>query len=93
MSNWQEWMVWLLLTLCVARIILGGVRFFRRARRGESPCTGCPHGAGSHKCKCSSTHCETKAGTCFCEDSSNVSRLSEEKKRENDKKTKKCCCG
>lgn len=93
MSNWQEWMVWLLLTLCVARIILGGVRFFRRTRRGESPCTGCPHGAGSHKYKCSSTHCETKAGTCFCKDPSNVSRLSGEKKRENDKKTKKCCCG
>lgn len=41
MSNWQEWVVWILLVLCVARIVWGGYRFYRRTKRGESPCAGC----------------------------------------------------
>ena len=47
MSNWQEWVVWILLAFCGVRIIQGGYRFFRRTRRGESPCAGCSQRGGS----------------------------------------------
>jgi hypothetical protein len=41
MSNWQTWVVALLLLLCVIRIGLGVYRMFTRAKRGESSCSCC----------------------------------------------------
>ena len=36
--NWQEWVVGLLIVLCVARILYGIYLFFRRVKENDNPC-------------------------------------------------------
>ena len=38
MINWQEWVVGVLVVLCIARIIYGIFLFFRRTRENKNPC-------------------------------------------------------
>lgn len=42
MSNWQEWVVGLLLLLCAVRIGQNIYLFFRRAKEKKDPCANCP---------------------------------------------------
>ena len=44
MNNWQEWVVGVLVVLCIARIIYGIFLFFRRTRESENPCDSCVSG-------------------------------------------------
>ncbi|MBB4043557.1 hypothetical protein [Bacteroides reticulotermitis] len=44
MSNWQEWVVLVLVALCVLRILYGFLLFFRRARKSKNPCDSCVSG-------------------------------------------------
>ena len=60
MSNWQDWVVALLLVLCMGRIVYNVVRSFRRAGRGESPCSHC---SGA----CSSRHFSVQDDSCCCQ--------------------------
>lgn len=42
--NWQEWIVGLLVMLCVLRIVYGFYRFFRRSKGNANPCANCVSG-------------------------------------------------
>ena len=42
--NWQEWVVGLLIVLCVARILYGIYLFFRRVKESDNPCASCASG-------------------------------------------------
>ena len=42
--NWQEWVVGLLIVLCVARILYGIYLFFRRVKENDNPCASCASG-------------------------------------------------
>lgn len=81
MSDWQDWAVTLLLILCVGRIIFGVVRSFRRAGRGENPCSHC---AGCSSFRSSSRQIgpvdEAEKGVCACCE-----------KKKAGKKKKSCC--
>ena len=44
MSNWQGWVVALLLLFCAVRIGMSIYSFFRRAREGGNPCDTCATG-------------------------------------------------
>ena len=44
MINWQEWVVGVLVVLCIARIIYGIFLFFRRTRENKNPCDSCVSG-------------------------------------------------
>ena len=35
MNNWQDWVVGVLVVLCIARVIYGIFRFFRRTRENQ----------------------------------------------------------
>ena len=41
MINWQEWVVGVLVVLCIARIIYGVFLFFRHTRENKNPCDSC----------------------------------------------------
>ena len=36
--DWQEWVVALLIVLCVARMVYGIYNFFRSTKNNENPC-------------------------------------------------------
>ena len=42
--NWQEWVVGLLIILCVARILYGIYVFFHRVKENDNPCASCASG-------------------------------------------------
>lgn len=42
--NWQEWIVGLLIVLCVVRLVYSLRLFFRRARNNDNPCASCASG-------------------------------------------------
>lgn len=42
--NWQEWVVALLILLCVFRMVSRIYTFFRQTRKNESPCSTCVSG-------------------------------------------------
>lgn len=44
MNNWQEWIVGILLVLCVIRIVYGILLFFRRVKEKKNPCSRCISG-------------------------------------------------
>ena len=44
MNNWQEWVVGVLVVLCIARIIYGIFLFFRHTRENKNPCDSCVSG-------------------------------------------------
>ena len=44
MINWQEWVVGVLVVLCIARIIYGIFLFFRHTRENKNPCDSCVSG-------------------------------------------------
>ena len=44
MNNWQEWVVGVLIVLCIARVIYGIYIFFRRTRESANPCDSCVSG-------------------------------------------------
>ena len=44
MNNWQEWVVGVLIVLCIARVIYGIYLFFRRTRDSGNPCDSCVSG-------------------------------------------------
>ena len=44
MNNWQDWVVGVLVVLCIARVIYGIFRFFRRTRENQNPCDSCVSG-------------------------------------------------
>ena len=39
MNNWQEWVVGVLVVLCIVRLVYGIYTFFRRTRDSGNPCT------------------------------------------------------
>ena len=51
MINWQEWVVGVLVVLCIARIIYGIFLFFRRTRENKNPCDSCVSGCELKKYK------------------------------------------
>lgn len=44
MNNWQEWIVGVLVVLCIARLVYGIYTFFRRTRDSGNPCDSCVSG-------------------------------------------------
>lgn len=44
MNNWQEWVVGVLIVLCIVRVIYGIYIFFRRTRESANPCDSCVSG-------------------------------------------------
>lgn len=42
--NWQEWVVGLLIVLCIARILYGIYVFFHRVNKNDNPCANCASG-------------------------------------------------
>lgn len=42
--NWQEWVVGILVVLCVLRLIYSVRLFFRRAKNDDNPCANCASG-------------------------------------------------
>ena len=44
MSNWQSWVVGVLVVACIARMIYGILLFFRRAKENKNPCSTCVTG-------------------------------------------------
>lgn len=42
--DWQEWVVALLIIVCVVRVGYGISVFFRRSKKKESPCASCATG-------------------------------------------------
>ncbi|MEY8684941.1 hypothetical protein AB9N12_01950 [Bacteroides sp. AN502(2024)] len=41
MNNWQDWVVGVLVVLCMARVIYGIFLFSRRTRENQNPCDSC----------------------------------------------------
>lgn len=46
MNNWQEWVVGVLVILCIARVVYGMFLFFRRTQESANPCDSCASGCG-----------------------------------------------
>lgn len=44
MSNWQEWVVGILVVACIIRMVYGIFLFFRQAREKKNPCSTCVTG-------------------------------------------------
>ena len=44
MNNWQEWVVGVLIVLCIVRVIYGIYIFFHRTRESANPCDICVRG-------------------------------------------------
>lgn len=42
--DWQEWVVALLIVLCVARMVYGIYNFFCSTKNNENPCASCASG-------------------------------------------------
>lgn len=70
MSNWQQWVVIILLLLCFGRIGWGVYAFFRRAKKKGNPCDSCVTGCDLKQLmdkkqeKCRSTSKEAKKKCC-----------------------------
>lgn len=68
--NWQEWVVGLLIVLCVARILYGIYLFFRRVKENDNPCASCASGCElkdmmeKKQKECSSKKKNTKKNCC-----------------------------
>lgn len=68
--NWQEWVVGLLIVLCVARILYGIYLFFRRVKESDNPCASCASGCElkdmmeKKQKECSSKKKNTKKNCC-----------------------------
>ena len=68
--NWQEWVVGLLIILCVARILYGIYVFFRRVKENDNPCASCASGCElkdmmeKKRKECSSKKKNTKKNCC-----------------------------
>ncbi|MBQ9884803.1 MAG: hypothetical protein IJM43_10240 [Bacteroidaceae bacterium] len=41
LGNWQEWVVALVVVLCVAKVALSIFQTYKRGTEGNSPCAGC----------------------------------------------------
>lgn len=41
MNNWQEWVVGMLIVLCLCRMVHGAFIFFCRAKENKNPCDTC----------------------------------------------------
>ena len=50
MNNWQDWVVGVLVVLCIARVIYGIFLFFRRMRENQNPCDSCVSGCELYIC-------------------------------------------
>lgn len=44
MNNWQEWVVGILIVLCLSRMVYGLFVFFRRTKENKNPCDACVSG-------------------------------------------------
>ena len=44
MNNWQEWVVGVLVVLCITRVVYGIFLFFRCTRENQNPCDSCVSG-------------------------------------------------
>ena len=44
MNNWQEWVVGVLVVLCIVRLVYGIYTFFRRTRDSGNHCDSCVSG-------------------------------------------------
>ncbi len=53
MSDWQNWVVALVVGLCIVRMVGGFRSFFRKAAGKKNPCAGCSCSCG---CGHSSQH-------------------------------------
>lgn len=42
--NWQEWVVGLLIVLCIVRLVYSVRLFFRRVASNDNPCANCASG-------------------------------------------------
>ena len=70
MNNWQEWVVGVLVVLCIVRLVYGIYTFFRRMRDSGNPCDSCVSGCElkdmlEKKCKeCGVKKKSTKKNCC-----------------------------
>ena len=77
MNNWQDWVVGVLVVLCIARVIYGIFRFFRRTRENQNPCDSCVSGCelkdmmDKKRGECDVKKKSTKKNCCGCKGSTN----------------------
>ncbi|WP_291529251.1 hypothetical protein [Bacteroides sp. UBA939] len=70
MTNWQQWVVAILLLLCVVRIGWASYAFFRRMKKKDNPCANCVTGCEIKKlmdekrAECSTAKKEKKKKGC-----------------------------
>lgn len=70
MSNWQNWVVALILLLCIIRIGQSIYAFFRRMKDKRNPCENCATGCelkqlyDKKRAACSDERKETKKNCC-----------------------------
>lgn len=70
MMNWQQWVVAILLLLCIVRIGWGIYTFFRRTKENSNPCANCVTGCDlkrlmdEKRAACSVTKKEKKKKCC-----------------------------
>ena len=70
MMNWQQWVVAILLLLCIVRIGWGIYAFFRRTKENGNPCANCVTGCDLKRLmdekreECSATKKEKKKNCC-----------------------------
>ena len=68
--DWQEWVVALLIVLCVARMVYGIYNFFCSTKNNENPCASCASGCElkdmmeKKRKECSSKKKKTKKNCC-----------------------------
>lgn len=68
--NWQEWVVGLLLVLCVVRLGYSLRLFFRRVKNNNNPCASCASGCDlkdmmeKRKAECSAKKQSSKKKCC-----------------------------
>ncbi|MBB3894270.1 hypothetical protein M1B74_12660 [Bacteroides pyogenes] len=44
MINWQEWVVGIIVLLCIIRVLYGVLLFLRRTEENKNPCSTCVTG-------------------------------------------------
>lgn len=70
MSNWQTWVVAVILLLCVIRIGQNVYSFFRKVKEKRNPCENCASGCelkqlyDKKRSECSAQRKETKKNCC-----------------------------
>ncbi len=90
MSHWQEWVVALVLLVCLVRIGKRLYATFHARKGGGTPCGCCP---GSCHCHCGKPDEEDVESCCEQPDTKPCPSQADSQQTETAGKKHKCCCG